>query len=163
MLNGESSTWLTITAGVLQGSVLGPLFFLIYINDLSKNLSSITKLFADDTSISSVVHDVDLSAKQLNDDLNKTAEWAFQWKVAFNHDLSKQAQEIVFSHKTHKISHPKLNFNNSPDVQSTSQQHLGLYLDEKLNFSYHIKEKISKAYRGIGVIKKLQKTLTMGM
>ena len=77
MLNGQSSTWLPIIAGVPQGSILGPLFFLIYINDLSKNLSSITKLFADDTSIFSVVHDVDLSAKQLNDDLNKISEWAF--------------------------------------------------------------------------------------
>ena len=77
MLNGQSSTWLPIIAGVPQGSILGPLFFLIYINDLSKNLSSIMKLFADDTSIFSVVHDVDLSAKQLNDDLNKISEWAF--------------------------------------------------------------------------------------
>ena len=158
LLNGQSSTWLPIIAGVPQGSILGPLFFLIYINDLSKNLSSITKLFADDISIFSVVHDVDLSAKQLNDDL-KIFEWAFQWKMAFNPDLSKQVQEIVFSRKTHKISHPKLNFNNSPVVQGTCQKHLGLYLDEKLNFSHHIKEKISKAYRGIGVIKKLQNFL----
>ena len=66
-------------------------------------------------------------------------------------------QEIVFSLKTYKISHPKLNFSNSSVVQGTCQKHLGLYLDEKLNFSHHIKEKISKAYRGIGVIKKLQK------
>ena len=130
MLNGQSSTWLPIIAGVLQGSILGPLFFLIYINDLRKNLSSITKLFADDTSIFSVVHDVDLSAKQLNDDLNKISEWAFQWKMAFNPDWSKLAQEIFFSRKTHKICHPKLNFNNSPTVQSTCQKHLGLYLDE---------------------------------
>ena len=72
--------------------------------------------------------------------------------MAFNPDLSKQAQEIVFSRKTHKISHPKLNFNNSPIVQGICQKQLGLYLDEKLNFSYHIKEKISKAYRGMGVI-----------
>ena len=132
---------------------LGPLFFLIYINDLSKNLSSITKLFFDDTSIFSVVHDVDLSAKQLNDDLNKISEWVFQWKMAFNPDLSKQVQEIVFSRKTHKISHPKLNFNNSPVVQSTCQKHLGHYLDEKINFSHYIKMKISKSYRGMGVIK----------
>ena len=66
------------------------------------------------------------TAKQLNDDLQKISEWAFQWKVAFNPDLSKQAQEIVFSLKTHKISHPKVNYNNSPIVQSTYQKHLGL-------------------------------------
>ena len=101
--------------------------FLIY-NDLSKNLSSITKLFADDTSIFSVVHDVDLSTKQLNNDLNKICEWVIQWKKAFNPDLSKQAQ-IFFSRKTHKISHPEVNFNNSPVAQSTNQKHLGLYLD----------------------------------
>ena len=79
--------------------------------------------------------------------------------MAFNPDLSKQAQEIVFSHKTHKISHPKVNFNSSPVVQSACQKHLGLYLDGKLNFSHHIKEKISKAYRGIGVIKELHNNL----
>ena len=79
--------------------------------------------------------------------------------MAFNPDLSKQAKEIVFSRKTHKISHPKLNFNNSTVVQSTCQKHLGLYLDEKLNFSHHVKEKISKAYRDIEVIKKLQNFL----
>ena len=71
----------------------------------------------------------------------------------FDPDFSKQAQEIVFSRKTHKISHPKLNFNNSPVVQSTCQKHLGHYLDEKINFSHYIKMKISKSYRGIGVIK----------
>ena len=121
-------------------------------------MSSITKLFPDDTSIFSVFHDVDLSAKQLNDDLNKISEWAFQWKMAFNPDLFKQVQEIVFSCKTHKISHPKVN---SPVVQSTYQKHSRLYLDEKLkNFSHHInKKKISKAYRGIGIIKKLQNNL----
>ena len=73
--------------------------------------------------------------------------------MAFNPDWSKLAQEIVFSRKTHKICHPKLNFNNSSIVQSTCQKHLGLYLDEKLNFPHNIKETISKAYRGIGVIK----------
>ena len=119
---------LPIIAGVPQGSILGPLFFLIYINDLSKNLPSFTKRVADDTSIFSVVHDVDLSAKQLNNDLNKISEWVFQLKNAFNSDLSKQAQEIVFSRKTHKINHPKLNFNNSLVVQGICQKHLGLYL-----------------------------------
>ena len=76
--------------------------------------------------------------------------------MSFNPDLFKQAREIVFSCKALKKSHPKVNFNNSPVVRNTYQKHLGLYLDEKLNFSHHIKEKISKAYRGIKVIKKLR-------
>ena len=145
LLNGQSSTWLPIIDGVPQGSILGSIFFLIYINDLSKNLSSIRERFTDDIPIFVVVHDVDLSAKQLNDDLSKISEWAFQLKMSFNPDLSKQVQEVVFSRKTHKINHPKVSFNNSPVVQSTYQKHYGQYFDEKLNLSHHIKEKVSKA------------------
>ena len=78
VLNGQSSTWLPVTAGVPQGSILGPLLFLIYINDLSNNLSSTAKLFADDTSLFSVVNDVNLSQFHLNSDLKKISEWAYQ-------------------------------------------------------------------------------------
>ena len=77
-----------ILAGVPQGSILGPLFFLIYINDLGNNLSSTVKLSADDTSIFSIVLDIDLSSKQLNDDLKKVSDWAYQWKMSFNPGLS---------------------------------------------------------------------------
>ena len=91
---------------VPQGSILGPLFFLIYINDLSKDISSAVKLFADDTSIFLVVDDVNLSVVQLNNDLLKISKWADQWKMSFNPDVSKQAQEAMFSHKSHKLAHP---------------------------------------------------------
>ena len=76
-LNGQNSSWTNVHAGVPQGSILGPLLFLIYINDLSDNLISNAKLFADDTSLFSVVHDLNTSAKELNDDLKKVNDWAF--------------------------------------------------------------------------------------
>ena len=80
MLNGQNSSWTSVHAGVPQGSILGPLLFLIYINDLSDNLTSNAKLFTDDTSLFSVVHDVNSSTKELNDDLKKVNDWAFCWR-----------------------------------------------------------------------------------
>ena len=73
-----------------QGSILGSLFFLMYINDLSYGLSSTAKLF-DDISLFSVVNDVTQS--KLNADPEKISNWAYQWKMLFNPDKSKQTQK----------------------------------------------------------------------
>ena len=103
VLNGQNSTWVNVEAGIPQGSILGSLLFLIYINDLSENLVLNSKLFADDTSLFSVIFDKDLSAKNLNDDLNRVNNWGFQWKIRFNPDPNKQVQEVIFSRKIQKI------------------------------------------------------------
>ena len=79
--------------------------------------------------------------------------------MSFNPDLNKQAQEVIFSRKLNKPSHPKIVFNSAPVVCADWQKHLGMYLDKALNFNLHIKEKMSKAMKGIGVIQKLNKTL----
>ena len=105
VLNGQYSSWASVKARVPQGSILGPLGFLIFINDLSENLVSNPKLFADDTSLFSVVQDITLSTKNLNDDLKKINKWAFQRKISFNLDPNKQAQEVIFSRKLNKPNH----------------------------------------------------------
>ena len=79
--------------------------------------------------------------------------------MSFNPDISKQAQEVIFSRKAIKASHPAVFFNDIPVARCLTHKHLGMYLDEKLNFGNHITEKIAKANKGIGVIKKLHDVL----
>ena len=99
VLNGQHSSWRDVNAGVPQGSILGPLLFLVYINDLSNGLKSNPKLFADDTSLFSVIHDVNSSQIDLNEDLDTVNNRAYQWKMSFNLDPSQKAQEVIFSRK----------------------------------------------------------------
>ena len=113
ILNCQYSSWAKVKAGAPLGSILGPLLFLIYINDLSEELASNPKLFADDTTLLSGVKNVDASNVGLNNDLKKIGEWAFQWKVNFNPDPTKQAQELIFSRIVQIINHPPLFFNQS--------------------------------------------------
>ena len=73
---------------------------LTYINDLPDYLQSTVKLFVDDTSLFSTVYDPNISASHLESDLKKISHWAYKWKMTFNPDPSKQAQEVLFSRKT---------------------------------------------------------------
>ena len=102
VLNCQISNWKNILADVPQGSILGRLFFLIFINDMPEGIQSNLKIFADETSIFSVMKDR-ISASvinvTLNEDLYLISKWAYSWKMSFNPDLSKQATEIVFSEK----------------------------------------------------------------
>ena len=124
VLNGRYSSWTNIEAGVPQGWILGPLFFLIYINDLSDNL----------------ITDPNAKVNDLNNGLEKINDWAYQWKMNFNPDPFKQAQEVFFSRKIKSQNHSCLHFNNNPVNQISLQKHLGMYLHPKLDFLEHLKK-----------------------
>ena len=134
VLNGQSSTWGDISAGVPQGSILGPLFFLVYINDLAVGLKCNVKLFADDTSLFTVVEDSNTAANDMNHDLNSISQWAHAWRMSFNPDPQKQAVELTFSRKKIEIDHPVIHFNDIPVKKVDEHKHLGITLDSKLSF-----------------------------
>ena len=90
VLNGQSSKWSLVEAGAPQGSILGPLLFLVYINDLPQGLPCNAKLFADDTSLFSTITSPAISSSNLSEDLVKITHWAYQWKMSFNPDITKQ-------------------------------------------------------------------------
>ena len=91
VLNGKESNWMSLKAGVPQGSVFGPLLFLVYINDLTDNISSDMRLFADDSSLFTRVKGSDQTHENLIKDLKVVTAWAYQWKMLFNKDITKQA------------------------------------------------------------------------
>ena len=124
VLNDQTSPWANIEAGAPQGSKIGPLLFLIYIDDLSDNLSTTAKLFADDKTLFSIVQNVNTSVNHLNSNFKKISNWAFQWKMSFNPDFSKQVEEVIFSRKIQKTCHPSIHFNNKSVKQVLSQNHL---------------------------------------
>ena len=154
VLNGKCSQWAPISAGVPQGSVLGPLFFLVYINDIVENLNCDVRIFADDTSLFPVVKDVEKTADEMNRDLKRVRLWAWQWKMKFNAD---KTEEVIFSSKRLKPAHPPLFLGGNEVTVKAEHKHLGMILDSKLDFQSHTKEAIIKARRGIGMIRYLSK------
>ena len=154
VLNGQCSSWVDIRAEVPQGSILGPLLFLIYVNDLPNGLKSECKLFADNTSLFSVVNDVNTSANDISSDLKLISDWAFHWKMGFNPDPSKPAEEIILSRKKMKSSHPSVYFNNIP--LTSVYKHLRMLLDDKLSYEYHLKFVLNKVKKTIGLLRKFQ-------
>ena len=115
------------------------------------------KLFPDGTLVFNVVSDTDISAEVLNQDLRAVQDWAYQWKMSFNPDPTKQAEQVIVSTKASKVEHPAIYFNGSEVETVPHHKHIGLILDETLNFAEHIKEAIIKARRGIDIIRFLPK------
>ena len=159
--NGCSVEYSTIESGVPHGSVLGLLLFLIYINDLEKNIKSNVKFFADDTMLFSIVNDPVISANDLNRDLNVINQWAYQWSSTLIGISKRQNYYFPVRKIVHTTPPPLSLFNGAVVSKVNEQKHLGLILDSKLSFGRHVYEKIIKAKKGIGIIKYLSKFLSL--
>jgi len=110
-----------VNAGVPQGSVLGPPLFLVYVNDITQNLLSITRLFADDTSLASTTSNIDDLQSIINHDLREISKWSKQWLVTFNPD---KTEVLYFGN----CQPPLLEFNNTVLSTTFDHKHLGVTL-----------------------------------
>lgn len=135
VINGTKSYLKNVQAGVPQGSILGPLLFLIYINDLVVNIDCNIKLFADDTSIYITVENPFSSAALLNSDLEKINDWSKKWLVSFN---PSKTECMTISNKIKKPFHPSLIFDDVHLKEVESHKHLGVIFSSNVSWNQHI-------------------------
>ena len=155
IINGERSELGSVSAGVPQGSVLGPMLFLLYINDITDNLSNLARLFADDTSLSYSGDDFITMESDINSDLQALDEWAKTWLVDFN---PKKTQALVISN----IPVPNMNikFSNESVELVKNHKHLGVTLSSNGNWTEHIDNIVKSALKQVNVLRKLKFTLS---
>ena len=152
VVDGVKSDVVDVKAGVPQGSRLGPLLFIIYINDIADDIESDILIFADDTSLIASGSDPAETVEQLNRDLSKITSWAHKWKVVFN---AKKSKDIIFSKKCLNNS-PPIVFNNTFVERVNTHKHLGLILSSSLDWSAQIKEVCLKANRKLSVLRSVK-------
>ena len=133
-INGKTSSWRNLKAGVPQGSVLGPLLFLIYINDLIKDMNCDARIFADDTSIFKIVNDVNEAFNDISHDLKLVEQWGRQWRMSFNPDPLKPPVEVIFSTKNKTPGTSCSNIQWNFIVTTRRTQTLRSYLGQKTHF-----------------------------
>src|SRR5215469_15321677 len=142
---GESSNWSDVTSGVPQGSVLGPILFIVYINDLDTDIIINISKFADDTKIGGRV-DKKSGHQSLQNDLNKIITWSKTWQMNFNADKCKI---IHFGSRNEGHNY----FIEGSVLQATSEEKdLGVTVDETLKFSKQCAEAVKKANKMLGYI-----------
>ena len=149
VVGGEHSAWTDVTSGVPQGTVLGPLLFLAYINDLPSNISSNVRLFADDCVIyRQIVNDYDHIS--LQEDLNTLEKWQRDWQMKFN------AKKCFTMRITHNRNPKIFNYKLGECILETTNSHpyLGVCITSNLSWSTHINNITSSANRSLGFIRR---------
>ena len=141
-----------IKAGVPQGSRLGPLLFIIYINDIVHGLESEILIFADDCSLLASGTDPAETAEQLNRDLERISVWAKTWKVSFNPNKTK---DLIFSNKSLNNS-PPLVFDTNFIERTNTHRHLGVYLTSKLDWTTQVNDVCLRANRKLSVLRNVK-------
>ena len=125
VIPGGTSEWVEIKAGVPQGSILGPLLFILHINDIVNDIHCGFRVFADDTSLYIVLDTPNNAARLMKTDLEKITNWSNKWLVTFN--LAK-TESLLLSRKINKPDYPSLYLNNVRIEEVNTHKNLGVYL-----------------------------------
>ena len=148
-INGANSNWHTVSSGIPQGSVIGPILFVIYINDLPDLVKSNVYLFADDTKLFNIIKD-QTDRDTLQNDLQKLTKWSETWLLKFHPDKCK------FMHIGKNEPPDDFNYNlmNTPLNQVHQEKDIGVTLDDKITFECHISDKVKKANSMFAIIRR---------
>ena len=150
VINGISSSLRNLQTGVPQGSILGPLLFLIYINDIINDLQCNVNLFADDTSIQKCLDSHD-DFKVINDDLLKLSIYGTQWLITFN---VLKTEYIIVSQRKTRVMHPDLLLNDTKLTEENNHKHFGLTISNNMSWSSHINEILAKAEKRLSMMRR---------
>ena len=149
-VDGELSGAVHVDSGVPQGSVLGPLFFLLYINDISDNTTSYVKLFADDCLLFRVIRNMQ-DAIDLQSDLNQLITWSDKWQMNFN---ASKCHTIHITRKTkHKVNY-QYHMKGTPLLEVPHHPYLGVELDHRLDWNQHVSNITANANKALGFVKR---------
>ena len=146
VVNGKLSTWAEILSGIPQGSVLGPILFVIFINDLPDDVTCTAKIFADDTKLFHGISSPD-DCLQLQGDLNRLVEWSQKWQMGFN-ETKCNVLHLGSTNQCYEYS-----MKNTSLEAITEEKDLGVIIDRDLKFHRHVSKAVNKASRMLGLVR----------
>ena len=150
IINGIESDYVRVISGVPQGTVLGPLMFLLYINDISENISSTIRLFADDCIVYRPIINSD-DTNMLQKDLDEISNWACKWQLKFN--VSKCV--LLRVTRNHSQFTNSYILNNQTIQLSDACRYLGVTLNSTLTWNTHITNATNRATKMLNFIRKM--------
>ena len=164
-IDGANSEYISLKSGVPQGSILGPLLFLLYINDLPESINTNIRIYADDSSVftdyevkkENNLEQVNDAATALQHDIEAVERWAKNWLVDFN---PAKTESLVFSRKRTNHIIPELQMGNSKIKEMSSHKHLGMTLQKDAKWSLHIAEMVHKSKKKVDILRSLMYQLS---
>ena len=151
VISGEASSWRDVLSGIPQGSVLGPVLFICYVNDMPETVQSMIRMFADDTKVFAQSN-TNEQCQNLQSDLNTLQNWADDWQLRFN---ATKCKTLYLGRNNSKFTYHMRNNQTEVDLEETDcEKDLGVHVDPTLKFSKHCEKVVNKANQILGLIRR---------